>query len=107
MAKGKARAQALARPSPAAVPILIDTNGPALARKLSRGTTISAQFGGLKLTFDVGEGAASILRHVDGRANLAAIKRATGNKNFDKRFDAVYRALNGLNLMLLRVPEDA
>lgn len=107
VAKGKARAQALARPSPAAVPVLIDTDGPALARKFSRGTTISAQFGGLKLSFDVGDGAASILQHVDGRANLAAIRRSAGSKNFDKRFDAVYRVLNGLNLMLLRFPENA
>ncbi len=102
-----ARARALARPSPAAVPTLIGTDGPALARKLSRGTTISARFGGLKLTFEVGEGAADILRHVDGRSNLAAIKGAAGRKNFDRRFDAVYRALNGLNLMLLRFHENA
>ncbi len=107
VANGKTRAQALARPSPIAVPLLIDADGPALARKLSRGTTISAQFGGLKLSFDVGDGAGSILQHIDGRANLAAIKRAAGSKNFDKRFGAVYRALNGLNLMLLRFPEDA
>ncbi len=107
VAKGKTRAQALARPTSAAVPILIDTDGPALARKLSRGAAISAQFGGLKLSFDVGEGAASILHHVDGRTNLAAIKRAAGSKNFDKRFGAVYQALNGLNLMLLRFPENA
>lgn len=107
VAKGKTRAQALARPSPAAVPILIDTDGPALARKLSRGTTIGAQFGGLKLTFDVGGGAASVLEHVDGGTNLAAIRRAAGSKNFDKRFGTVYRVLNGLNLMLLRFPENA
>ena len=105
--KGKGRAKALAHPSPAAVPILIDTDGPALARKLSRSTTINAQFGGLKLSFDVGAGAGEILQHIDGRTNLAAIKRAAGSKHFDKRFEAVYRVLNGLNLMLLRAPEDA
>ncbi len=107
VAKGKGRAKALARPSPAAVPILIDTDGLALGRKLSRSTTIGAQFGGLKLSFDAGAGAAEILQHIDGRTNLADIKRAAGSKNFDKRFEAVYRVLNGLNLMLLRVPEDA
>ena len=107
VAKSKARKQALAQPSPRAVPILIDTDGPALARKLNQRTTIGAQLGGLKLSFDLGEDAASILRHADGRNNLAAIERAADAKNFDKRFDSVYRALNGLNLMLLRVPEDA
>ena len=106
VAKGKTRAKALAHPSPAAVPILIDTDAPALGRKLSRSTTIAAQFGVLKLSFDVGAGAGEILQHVDGRTNLAAIKRAARSKNFDKRFAAVYRVLNGLNLMLLRVPED-
>lgn len=107
VAKGTARAQALAQPSPGAVPILIDTDGPALARKLGRGTTIGAQLGGLKLSFDLGEGAAEILQYVDGRASLTAIKRAAGSKNFDRRFGALYRALNGLNLMLLRFREDA
>lgn len=107
VAKGTAREQALAQPSPGAVPILIDTEGPALARKLGRDTTIGAQLGGLKLSFDLGEGAAEILQYVDGRASLAAIKRAAGSKNFDRRFGAIYRALNGLNLMLLRFREDA
>ncbi len=104
VAKGRTREAALAQPSPEAVPLLIDSDGPSLARKLGRTKTIGAQLGGLKLSFDVGEGAAEILQHVDGRTSVREIERAAGGKFAAKRFETLYRALNGLNLMLLRAP---
>jgi len=104
---------ALARPDgPAAVPVLRDADGPAMARRLKGGGRIKAEVEGVKLTFELPPLAAAILARIDGRRGLGAIHaelaaaqpRGLDWLAFKGAFDRLYAALNALNVMLIRRP---
>ncbi len=103
---------AVARPDGAqAVPVLREADGPAMARRLKRGGRIKADLAGVKLSYPVPPLAAAILAHVDGKRDLSEIHRlvAGGQPRLDwfafkAAFDALYAALNAVNVMLIARP---
>ncbi len=97
---------------PAAVPVLRDGDGAALARRLKGGGRIKAEIEGVKIAFDLPPLAVAILARIDNRRSLGAIHRALAAEAprgldwlaFKAAFDRLYRALNALNVMLIRRP---
>ncbi len=100
--KGTPRAEAVARIADDMAPLLLRTDPAALAASLRRKPEIRTQFEGLSVAFPVDPGAAEIAALIDGRRTIADLRAAAGGGGFDTRFRALYRVLNGLNLMLLR-----
>ena len=99
---------------PDAVPVMREVSGPELARAVSKRGRIAAELDGLSLTFALPRLAAPILNCIDGRASPGAIHAALqardsapGWDTFKAQFDQLYKALNGLNHLLLRHPGEA
>jgi len=102
--KGTPREKAVAGIADAAVPVLLRTDASALAASLARRPEIKTTLDGVPVTYPVDPEAARIVGLVDGVRTIAALREDSGVKNFDVRFRTLYRALNNLNLMLLRRP---
>ncbi len=104
---------ALARPdNPEAVPVLRDTNGRAVARRLKDGGRITAELEGVELSYEVPQLSAEILAHIDGRRSLGRIHQRVVRAHegpldwlaFKAAFDRLYAALNAINVMLTAHP---
>ncbi len=104
---------AVARPdNPRAVPVLRETDGRVIARRLKGGGRITADIEGVKLGYRVPRLAAPILALVDGRRSLGEIHQAVARTQhgeldwlaFKQDFDGLYGPLNALNLMLIAYP---
>ena len=93
----------------AAVPVLRDLDGPALARGLPPGAVLDAEFPGLKLALPLPRLAGPILARVDGRRSLAeifeavrALDRGLAREQFEAQARALFTALNCIGKMYLR-----
>ena len=104
LTKGTPREKAVAGIADAAVPVLLRTDASALAASLAQRPEIKTTLDGVPVTYPVDPEAARIVGLVDGVRTIAALREDSGVKNFDVRFRTLYRALNNLNLMLLRHP---
>ena len=113
LVKPAARTGAVARPdSPDGVPVLRETDGYTLARRLADGGRIGGELEGVTLSYAVPPLSADILAHVDSRRSLGAIHRRLARSHdgpldwlaFKAAFDRLYTALNALNLMLIAHP---
>lgn len=102
---------AVAKPEdPAVIPVLKDVDGAALARSLPPGGSLKVTLGGLSLSLPLPRLAGPMLSRIDGRATLGDLHRALradiqGDldwNTFKGQFDALYKALNGINKLLLR-----
>lgn len=102
--KGTPREKAVAGIADEAVPVLLRTDAHALAASLAQRPEIKTTLDGVPVTYPVDPEAARIVGLVDGVRTIAALREDSGVKNFDVRFRTLYRALNNLNLMLLRHP---
>jgi SAM-dependent methyltransferase len=97
--------------APQTIPLLREIDPEALARQLDGKATLSANFDGAKIRFALPTIAAATIRLVNGidsleiiHARLAGDHAGLSWPEFQDQFSALYRALNGLNLMLLRAP---
>jgi SAM-dependent methyltransferase len=101
-----------ARPdAPEMVPVLRELDGPALASGMTAGGTLDTEFGGVPIALPLPPLAAAIVARSDGRASLEAIRQSLPGKpdwpHFKAQFDALYRAMNGVNRLLLRRSSDS
>ena len=112
VAKSRA-AEAVAAPDDRrAVPLLRDADGAAMADRLRAGGRIKAELDGVALSYPVPPLAAAILAEIDGKRDLGEIQRRVGRaeghtigwKDFKVAFEALYAALNALNVMLIARP---
>lgn len=96
----------VARPTDEAVPVLKDIDGPALAGAIGADGSIKVSGDGMEMGIRLPPMAPAILRHVDGKRTIGEIRAAIGadGEKFHRQFAALYNALNGMNLMLLRYP---
>lgn len=104
---------AVARPDrPEMIPVLNGIDGAAVARTLKPGQALEADLGGLALSLPLPRLAGPMLARIDGGRDLAALHREVAGlssapldwASFKGQFDALYRALNGINRLLLRAP---
>jgi ubiquinone/menaquinone biosynthesis C-methylase UbiE len=98
-----------ARPtSPRQVSALREQEAGRLAAAIARAGTLQADLDGRRITLKLPAGAASLVSSIDGRRSLEAIRQslspAPAWAEFLARFQALYRPLNGLNLLLLGGP---
>ena len=105
------RPDSVAAPEDAAVPLLVEMEGRKLAESLGRDLIFRGSFDKLPVAFPLPARAPAILRRIDGetpigeiRTTLPAQDRGYTEEAFAKDFAAVYRAFNGVNRMLLRIP---
>ncbi len=96
---------------PEAVPLLSDTDGPALAEGIRENLNLTTELGGLKVQFALPRLAPAILQRVDGKASLGeihaglqALDSGLDWPRFKAQFDQLYRVLNGLNRLLICYP---
>lgn len=113
--RGRAAA-AQARPDgPAAVPVLRQDDGPALAR-LIRDDRIGFRIDGLEIAFALPRLAGPLLNRIDGRKSLgqlqaelaAELGRRAEPAAFERDFTWLYKVMNGIGRMFIRTnPEGA
>jgi SAM-dependent methyltransferase len=88
-----------------AVPMLRDMDGVALARAMRPGQPAVVDLGGAKCSFPLPPLAAAILERVDGKKSFSEIEASLPQpRDFPAQAEQLYRVMNGLNRMLLRVP---
>ena len=95
---------AVARPdSPSMVPVPLQASGEALSRLFAK-PVLKVDFDGHAVRLDLPDGAARIVSLCDGNRTLGQIQQLLGLDwfAFRARFDRLWRAANGLNLMVLR-----
>ncbi|MGH6932444.1 MAG: class I SAM-dependent methyltransferase [Dongiaceae bacterium] len=106
-------ANAVARPDNAkAVPVLRDGNGPALARGLKPGGSLTVAISGVEAKFALPRRAGPILARIDGQRDLerifADLQMAEGGQltwaAFKEEFDQLYMAFNNANKLFLVCP---
>jgi SAM-dependent methyltransferase len=102
LTKGTPRDAAIAEIGDDMVPILLRTDAAALAATIAKQPEIKSNFDGVPVSYPVDRAASDIVRLIDGVRSVADLRRESGATGFDQRFRTLYRALNGLNLMLLR-----
>jgi SAM-dependent methyltransferase len=97
--------------SPDAIPVLKDVEAAALARTIGQSGALVFNYDGARLRFPLPAEAAHLVAALDGRRSLAelhALKVGAGRLrapgSFEAAFAALYAALNGANLLLLRYP---
>ena len=93
---------------PSAVPILRDLEGPAFAAGLPPDAVMTATIDGFKFRAPLPSLTARMVALFDGRRSVADIRGAlddVGDDEFRAQFDALYRALNGLNKLYLVRPD--
>ena len=100
------KADTVAQPGDAAVPLLKNVDGPTLAGAIRPDGSIKVSGGGMEMGVRLPPLATAILRQVDGKRRIAEIRAATGagTRDFDRQFAALYKALNGMTQMLLCYP---
>lgn len=107
---------AVARPDgPAAVPIMRQGDGPALAGNLAPATALTVRIDGIVARFPLPRRARPMLMRIDGRRSLGAIHEDLARaergrldwEGFKAEFDQLYDMLNGLNRMFLAFPSEA
>ena len=93
---------------PEVVPVLREQDPATLARALAKTGRLEVNLDGHRISRALPDGAPEIVGLCDGRLNLAEIQDRLGldQASFRARCDALYAALNGVNLMLLRRPPD-
>ncbi|MGE0718867.1 MAG: methyltransferase, partial [Alphaproteobacteria bacterium] len=99
----------VARPTDDAIPALRDMEAAALARAIRPGAPLTVRFDGVPLPLALPALAGPIVARIDGRRTVAAIRdelRASvdprlGEAAFADAFAATYRALNGINRLLI------
>ncbi len=87
---------------PACVPVARDTPMESFAGRIRPDGTLLAQFNALSLPIALPRLASAILRRIDGVRCLAEIAAPFTGRGFDQAWDEVYRAMNGLNRLLLK-----
>ncbi|MCK5273576.1 MAG: class I SAM-dependent methyltransferase [Alphaproteobacteria bacterium] len=100
------KADTVAKPTDEAAPVLKNIDGPALAGAIGPDGGIKVSGDGMEMGIRLPPMAPAILRHVDGARTIGEIRAAigAGEEDFHRQFAALYNALNGMNLMLLRYP---
>jgi hypothetical protein len=91
------------------IPVLVEVDGPALARKLGPGRPLPAQLDGRKLSLPLPGLAAPMLARIDGETDLAGLHRALAADRpglnpakVRREFDRLYGVFHGLGRMFLR-----
>lgn len=91
------------------VPVLNEISAEALAGRLKNAPAIALDYDGAKFRLPLPKLAAELTAQVDGERNLVEIRRRLGKaghklspRAFTRQFEELYRALNGINAMLLR-----
>lgn len=90
-----------------AVPVLREADGAAMAGAIGPDGAVKLSGDGISMGLRLPPLSPAILRLVDGKRTIREIRGALAGKAggaFDRQFAALYRALNGLNQMLLRYP---
>ena len=100
------KADTVAKPTDEAAPVLKNIDGPALAAAIGPDGSVKVSGDGMEMGIRLPPMAPAILRQVDGKRTIAEIRAATGagEEDFRRQFAALYNALNGMNLLLLRYP---
>jgi SAM-dependent methyltransferase len=108
---GEAEGRVAVAEAPEAVPFLIDVDVPALVESIRDSLVLRAELDGIKVQFPLPRLAPAILPRIDGRASLGEIHAALRALDpaldwpaFSRQFEQLYRALNGLNRMLIGYP---
>ena len=108
---GQAGSRVAAPEGPEAVPLLVEVDVPALVASIRDSLVLRAELDGIKVRFALPRLAPAMLPRIDGRASLGEIHgelRALDSgldwPAFKRQFDQFYRALNGLNRMLISYP---
>ena len=98
------KADTVAKPTDRAAPVLKNIDGPTLAGAIKPDGSIKVSGDGMEMGIRLPPLARNILQLVDGKRTIGEIGAATGAapENFRRQFAALYNALNGMNLMLLR-----
>jgi SAM-dependent methyltransferase len=102
-------ADTVARPDrPEAIPMLRDLDGPTIAAGMKAGGMLDTEFGGIGLSLPLPPLGAAILARCNGRSSLEEIRQSLPGRpdwaSFSAQFETLYRAMNGVNRMLLRLP---
>jgi 2-polyprenyl-3-methyl-5-hydroxy-6-metoxy-1,4-benzoquinol methylase len=91
------------------IPVLNNVSAEALAKRLKGAPALSLDFDGAKIRLPLPKQAAEIIAQVNGERGLAEIRHGLGKSGrklsraaFAGQFDRLYKALNGINAMLLR-----
>lgn len=98
---GRAEA-ALARPGPAAIPVLEGLEAPALAKAIGAGKPLKGRLEGLAVEIPLPRAAAAAIGAIDGRKSFADLATGKDWEPFWAGFEPVYRVLNGLGMLHLR-----
>jgi SAM-dependent methyltransferase len=100
--------------APGAVPLLVNVEPAEMAKNLPAGGTIAVTADGLRVSLPVPPLARAIVALCDGERTLAdihaeiAAKRADlDHAGFARQFAALYRVMNAINRMVLRLPPAA
>lgn len=108
----RGRPESVARPDRLdAVPLLRDLDATALARSLQKDLTLKVEIDRIKFRFALPRLAPAILLELDGQRSLGEVLGRLRDKaaikddaEFHRAFEATYKALNGINRLLLRYP---
>ena len=98
-------ADTVAQPAPEATPIFIEWEAATIARAVQQQGAIKGAFDGLPVTLPLPRQAPTILRLIDGTRRMDAIRQETGFADWDgfmAVFRPIWRALNGINRLVLR-----
>ena len=106
---GQPREVPLGLGMPGVVPVLNNVSPEALAGRLKGAPALSLDFDGAKLRLVLPAQASALTALIDGDRELAEIRRRLGKAGqklspgaFTRQFETLYKALNGINAMLLR-----
>lgn len=95
----------VAQPAPEAIPLFIEWEAATIAKAVRQQGGIKGAFDALPVTLPLPRQAPAILHLIDGTRTLDAIRREagfTGWDDFMAVFRPVWRALNGINRLVLR-----
>lgn len=97
--------------SPDAIPVLLNQSAEEAGQQMPAGGTITVSIDGMKVNMMVPALARIIIGLCDGNRTLAEIHKAVQEKRseidydtFKGQFDALYRVMNGINKLMLRLP---
>lgn len=107
--KSSNAAYTVAAPAGAAIPVAVGDEPARMAANLKPGGVLTATFEGIALRFPMPRLAPAIAARIDGARSLDAlyddlkeVDRALTRAEFDRQFDALYHALNGIGRLFLR-----
>ncbi|MCH2394439.1 class I SAM-dependent methyltransferase [Oceanibaculum sp.] len=95
----------VAQPAPEAIPLFIEWEAGTVAKAVQQQGGIKGAFDGLPVTLPLPRQAPAILRLIDGTRRMDAIRQEAGYADWDSFmavFRPVWRALNGINRLVLR-----